>query len=39
MCQQAPIRDAEIQDLCRTIVSSQTSEIAQMKAKLVELER
>jgi len=39
MCQQASVRDTEIRDLCGTIVSSQTSEIAQMKAKLVELER
>jgi uncharacterized protein (DUF305 family) len=39
MCDTAPIRDAEIQRLCAGIVSSQQAEIAQMKAKLQQLER
>lgn len=39
MCQEAPIRDPEIKQLCGTIVSSQQSEIEQMKAKLQELEK
>jgi len=39
MCQQASIQDAEIKDLCKTIISSQQSEIDQMKAKLLELEK
>jgi uncharacterized protein (DUF305 family) len=39
MCQEARIRDPEIRDLCGAIVSSQQSEIDQMKAKLAELER
>lgn len=39
MCEEAPIQDAEIKELCAAIVSSQQSEINQMKAKLAELER
>jgi uncharacterized protein (DUF305 family) len=39
MCGEAPIRDPEIKELCTAIVSSQRSEIDQMKAKLAELER
>lgn len=39
MCEQAPIQDAEIKELCRTIISSQQSEIDQMKAKLLELDK
>lgn len=39
MCQQASIQDAEIKDLCTRIISSQQSEIDQMKAKLLELEK
>jgi hypothetical protein len=39
MCQQAPIQDAEIKQLCQTIISSQQAEIDQMKAKLAELEQ
>ena len=39
MCEEAPIRDAEIKQLCAAIISSQQSEIDQMKAKLAELER
>jgi uncharacterized protein (DUF305 family) len=31
MCGQAPIHDAEIQDLCRNIIRSQQAEIDQMK--------
>ena len=34
MCEQAPIEDSEIKALCRNIISSQQSEIDQMKAKL-----
>ena len=37
MCEEAPIRDAEIQSLCKTIRSSQQAEIDQMKAKLRKL--
>jgi uncharacterized protein (DUF305 family) len=39
MCEEAPIRDPDINELCTAIVSSQQSEIDQMKAKLAELER
>ena len=39
MCEEAPIRDPKIKELCGAIVSSQQSEIDQMKAKLAELER
>jgi uncharacterized protein (DUF305 family) len=39
MCEEAPIGDPEIKQLCRAIVSSQQAEIDQMKAKLEELER
>ena len=38
MCEQAPIQDDEIKGLCENIISSQQSEIDQMKAKLLELE-
>jgi hypothetical protein len=34
MCEEAPIQDAEIKALCKAIISSQQSEIDQMKAKL-----
>ena len=34
MCEQASIRDPEIKELCRQIISSQQREIDQMKAKL-----
>jgi uncharacterized protein (DUF305 family) len=34
MCQQAPLRDVDIKRLCEGIISSQQSEIDQMKAKL-----
>jgi len=36
MCEQAPIKDPEIKQLCREIISSQQREIDQMKAKLKE---
>lgn len=39
MCQQAPLQDSEIKQLCQTIISSQQAEIDQMKAKLAELEQ
>lgn len=38
MCEQANIQDAEVKELCKTIISSQQEEIDQMKAKLAELE-
>jgi uncharacterized protein (DUF305 family) len=34
MCRQAPIRDAEIQALCRQIIDGQRKEIAQMELLL-----
>jgi hypothetical protein len=34
MCQEAPIEDAEIGQLCEAIITSQQAEIRQMKAKL-----
>ena len=39
MCEQANIQDAEIKELCKTIISSQQAEIDQMEAKLSELEK
>ena len=39
MCEQAPVQDAEIQALCRTIISGQQAEIDLMKAKLSALEK
>lgn len=39
MCEQAPIQDAEVQALCGNIISSQQSEIYQMKAILDRLQR
>ena len=39
MCQQAPIQDPEIKKLCGEIISSQQTEIDQMKAKLDELSK
>lgn len=38
MCQQAAVRDAELQKLCGAIVSSQQQEINQMKAILKRLD-
>ena len=37
MCNEAPIADAEIQELCKTIVAGQQAEIDQMKAMLARL--
>jgi hypothetical protein len=37
MCNEAPVQDPDIQELCRNILSNQQSEIDQMKAKLHEL--
>lgn len=34
MCEKAPITDAEIKTLCKSIISGQSSEIAQMKTIL-----
>lgn len=34
MCEQASLRDPEIKELCRQIISGQRREINQMKAKL-----
>jgi uncharacterized protein (DUF305 family) len=39
MCEESPIEDAEIKDLCQSIVESQQEEISQMEAKLKELEQ
>jgi uncharacterized protein (DUF305 family) len=39
MCEKAPITDGEIKALCKAIISSQQSEIDQMKATLNRLER
>jgi uncharacterized protein (DUF305 family) len=39
MCEQSPITDPEIKELCQSIIASQQSEIDQMKAKLGELEK
>jgi uncharacterized protein (DUF305 family) len=38
MCREAAIRDAEIRELCRTIIASQQREIDQMKDKLSRLD-
>ncbi len=37
MCKKAPLRDPDIQQLCRQIMTSQQGEIEQMKAKLAVL--
>ena len=34
MCEQAPVEDADIKQLCKNILSSQQAEIDQMEAKL-----
>ena len=39
MCRQAPIQDPEIKALCQSIISSQQSEIDQMKDILERLDR
>lgn len=36
MCEEAPLRRADVRDLCRRIVASQNEEIAEMKAMLRE---
>jgi hypothetical protein len=38
MCEKASIRDPEIKQLCQAIISGQQAEIAQMKAKLAQME-
>ncbi|MDQ3005312.1 MAG: DUF305 domain-containing protein [Chloroflexota bacterium] len=38
MCENAPVDDPDIKELCDTIISNQQAEIDQMKAKLRELE-
>ena len=38
MCEQAPLQDAEIKELCGDIISSQQAEIDLMKAKLQSLD-
>jgi hypothetical protein len=39
MCEEAPLTDPQIMQLCRTIIASQSSEIRQMKTRLSDLER
>lgn len=39
MCEKAPIQDAQIQALCRTIISGQQAEIDQMKTLLNTLQK
>lgn len=39
MCEKAPIEDSEIKELCKGIISSQSSEIDQMKRILDRLEK
>jgi hypothetical protein len=39
MCEQSPISDAEIKGLCQSIITSQQSEIDQMKAILDRLQK
>jgi uncharacterized protein (DUF305 family) len=39
MCEQSPISDAEIKELCQSIIISQQSEIDQMKAILDRLQK
>lgn len=39
MCEQAAIKDLEIQELCNTIISGQQAEIDLMKSKLSEISR
>ena len=38
MCTKAPLRDVDVKRLCAGIIASQQAEIAQMKAKLNELD-
>jgi uncharacterized protein (DUF305 family) len=39
MCEEAPIQDAEIRRLCRSIIAGQQAEIDEMKARLSALDR
>lgn len=39
MCEKAPVQDPEIKELCQSIISSQQSEIAQMKTLLAKLNK
>jgi uncharacterized protein (DUF305 family) len=39
MCEEAELQDAEIEELCDTIIAGQQAEIDQRKAKLQELEQ
>jgi uncharacterized protein (DUF305 family) len=39
MCNEAPVVDPEVKQLCRGIISGQQAEIRQMKAKLRELDK
>lgn len=39
MCEEVELQDADIKELCNTIIASQQAEIDQMKAKLQELEQ
>lgn len=39
MCEKASLQDADLQALCKSIISGQQSEIDQMKAKLQKIER
>lgn len=39
MCRKAPIQDPQVTQLCRAIISSQQTEIDQMKTRLAELEK
>jgi uncharacterized protein (DUF305 family) len=39
MCEEAELQDADIKELCNTIIAGQQTEIDQMKAKLQELEQ
>lgn len=39
MCKEARLRDAQIQELCRTIITGQQAEIDQMKTILGELQK
>ena len=39
MCEKASIKDTEVKELCKAIISSQRSEINKMKEKLNKLEK
>lgn len=38
MCEQASIQDTALKKVCQAIITSQTSEIAQMKAIMARME-